>query len=63
MDQVSQDSDFNNKLEVVGEREPLVQWLEQSKEFFENKLNELERNINKKITEEWIGIEKLMMDS
>ena len=24
MDQQSQDSDFNNKLEVVGEREPLV---------------------------------------
>ena len=38
MDQVSQDSDFNEKLEVVGEREPLVQWLEQSKEFFDNKL-------------------------
>ena len=38
MDQASQDSEFNNKLEVVGEREPLVQWLEQSKEFFDNKL-------------------------
>jgi hypothetical protein len=43
MDQVSQDSDFNNKLEVVGEREPLVQWLEQSKEFFDQKLADEER--------------------
>lgn len=60
MDQVSQDSDFNEKLEVVGEREPLVQWLEQSKEFFDNKLQDQERTINKKITEEWNGIDTKM---
>jgi hypothetical protein len=45
MDQVSQDSDFNNKLEVVGEKEPLIQWLEASKEFFDNKLADVERTI------------------
>jgi hypothetical protein len=35
MDASSNDSEFNNKLEVVGEREPLIQWLESSKEFFD----------------------------
>ena len=36
MENISQDSEFNAKLEVVGEREPLIAWLEQSKEFFDN---------------------------
>jgi len=63
MDQVSQDSDFNNKLEVVGEKEPLIQWLESSKEFFDNKLADVERTINKKISEEWAEIEKNLLKS
>jgi|TARA_B110001450_G_C17371069_1_gene379689 hypothetical protein len=28
MENISQDSEFNAKLEVVGEREPLIAWLE-----------------------------------
>ena len=53
MENISQDSDFNAKLEVVGEREPLIAWLEQSKEFFDNQLADKERRINKAIMEEW----------
>ena len=49
MENISQDSDFNAKLEVVGEREPLIAWLEQSKEFFDTQLGDKERQINKKI--------------
>ena len=41
----------------------MVQWLEQSKEFFDQKLAEEERQITKKISEEWNGIDKNMMDS
>ena len=63
MDQVSQDSDFNNKLEVVGEKEPLIQWLEASKEFFDNKLADVERTIKRAINEEWTEIEKNLLNS
>jgi len=63
MENISQDSDFNAKLEVVGEREPLIAWLEQSKEFFDNQLADRERTINKKINEEWLGIEKQMLNA
>ena len=63
MDQQSQDSDFNNKLEVVGEREPLVQWLEQSKEKFDNQLQDKERYITKNISNEWEEIEKSMTNN
>ena len=63
MENISQDSEFNAKLEVVGEREPLIAWLEQSKEFFDNQLADKERQINKKITEEWSGIDKGMTSS
>ena len=49
MENISQDSDFNAKLEVVGEREPLIAWMEQSKEFFDNQLGEREKKISRAI--------------
>ena len=63
VDQQSNDSDFNAKLEVLGVREELVQWLEQSKEKFDNQLAEKERYITKNITQEWEDIDKNMTNS
>jgi allophanate hydrolase subunit 1 len=63
MENESQSSEFNVKLEVVGDRDILIQWLEASKEFFEGQLAEKERYITKSIMAEWEGIEKRMLDS
>ena len=63
MDGESQSSEFNVKLEVVGDRDQLVQWLEASKEFFDQQLGEKERYITRNIQAEWEDIEKRMLSS
>ena len=63
MENESQSSEFNVKLEVVGDRDQLVQWLEASKEFFDQQLAEKERYITKNIATEWENIEKAMLQS
>ena len=63
MDGESQSSEFNVKLEVVGDRDQLIQWLEASKEFFDQQLGEKERYITRNIQAEWEDIEKRMLSS
>lgn len=50
--------DFNDKLVVLGEKDDLIQMLEQSKDFIEKKINEKEIIINKGIGEEANRIQK-----
>ena len=52
------DPDFDLKLEVLGEKEPCIQMLDTYKEYFDQQLGEIERKINKSITEEWDTIDK-----
>ena len=63
MENESQSSEFNTKLEVVGDRDILIQWLEASKEFFDQRLAEKERHVTKSIMAEWEEIGKRMLNS
>ena len=51
------DPEFDAKLEILGEKEPCIQMLDTFKEYFDNQLADIERKINKSITEEWDKID------
>jgi hypothetical protein len=54
------DDSFNDLLELLLEKEPLVQHLDQSKEFMETKIQKMETEIMKAINTEWKDTESTM---
>jgi hypothetical protein len=52
------DPEFDAKLEILGEKDPCIQMLDTFKEYMDNQLGDIERKINKSITEEWDKIDK-----
>lgn len=54
------EDEFNDLLDLLLEKEPMVQHLDQSKEFMENKINKMETDITKAIKNEWETTEQTM---
>ena len=54
------DDEFNDLLELLLEKEPLLQHLDQSREFMETKIQKMETEIMKAIKTEWDGLEQNM---
>merc|ERR1712196_302356 len=54
------DDSFNDLLELLLEKEPLVQHLDTSKEFMETKIQKMETEIMKAINTEWKDTESTM---
>merc|ERR1711934_874160 len=54
------DDSFTDLLELLLEKEPLVQHLDQSKEFMETKIQKMETEIMKAINTEWKDTESTM---
>ena len=52
------DKEFNARIEIMGSKEDCVTFLDQYKEYMDNQLGEIERKVNKAITEEWDIIDK-----
>jgi len=57
------DEEFNLKLEVLGDKDILVQHLDTYKEFMENKIQACEKNIRLEINKEWTSIETRITDN
>lgn len=51
------DDEFNDLLELLLEKEPLVQSLDASKEYIEGRIGKMETEITKGIKAEWDGLE------
>ena len=54
------DDEFNDLLELLLEKEPLVQSLDASKEYIEGRIGKMETEITKGIKAEWDGLEQRM---
>ena len=57
------DEDFDKKLELLGDKEFLNGTLEKFKEYMETKIQLVEKNIMKRIKEEWSGIERRITEN
>lgn len=53
-----EDDEFNDLLELLLEKEPLVQHLDASKEFMETKIQKMETEIMKAIKGEWDNLDQ-----
>ena len=51
------DDDFNDRLTLLGEKETLTTILEKYKEYMENSIQKVEKDITKRIKDEWNTIE------
>ena len=59
-DNFDDDEEFNDKLLILGEKDDLIQMLEQSKDFIEKEISARESDVNKSINDEEKRIEKMI---
>ena len=59
-DNFDDDEEFNDKLLILGEKDDLIQMLEQSKDFIEKEISARESDVNKSLSDEEKRIEKMI---